>query len=308
MPKQRQDNYQLITNTIIGLIETHGANWTKPWSGSGGSGKRPISVSTGKPYKGCNPLLLWAAGFNDHRWGTYNAWKEKGCQVRAGEKGTKITFFKVIEKKDPNSGEGEISSQDATIPFLRVTSVFNAEQVEGAEPLPAPEAPESAAEADERVEAAIAFAKATGADIRITEGSDSAFYKPTADYIVVPAISDFIGTSTSSPQEAFAGTLLHELGHWTGHRSRLNRPLLNSFGSEDYAKEELVAELAATFLCSDLGISAEPRPDHAQYLASWLKALKNDKRLIVRASSQAHKAVDFVHGLQPKEDAAEKAA
>ena len=303
MPKQRQDNYQLITDTIIGLIETHGANWTKPWSGNGGSGTRPISVSTGKPYKGCNPLLLWAAGFNDHRWGTYKAWQEKGCQVRAGEKGTKINFFKALDIKDKDSGE------DVTVPFLRVTSVFNAEQVEGAEPLPAPEAPETVAEADERVEAAIAFAKATGADIRITDGSDSAFYKPTADYIVVPAISDFIGTSTSSAQEAFAGTLLHELGHWTGHRSRLNRPLLNNFGSEDYAKEELVAELAATFLCSDLGISAEPRPDHAQYLASWLKALKNDKRLIVRASSQAHKAVDFVHGLQPKEeDAAEKAA
>ena len=155
MAKQRQDNYQLITDTIIGLIETHGANWTKPWTGNGGSGNRPISVSTGKTYKGCNPLLLWAAGFNDHRWGTYNAWKEKGAQVRSGEKGTKITFFKALDIKDKNSGE------DVTVPFLRVTSVFNAEQVDGVEALPAPEAPETPAEADERVEAAIAFAEAT---------------------------------------------------------------------------------------------------------------------------------------------------
>ena len=296
MPKQRQDNYQLITDTIIGLIETHGANWTKPWSGNGGSGKRPISVSTGKPYRGCNPLLLWAAGFSDDRWGTYQAWQDKGCQVRAGEKGTKITFFKALDIKDKETGA------EVTIPFLRLISVFNAEQVEGLEPRQVPEAPESPAEADERVKAALDFAYGTGADIRILAGSDSAFYKPTADYIVVPAITDFVGTATSSAQEAYAGTLLHELGHWTGHRTRLNRQLANSFGSEDYAKEELVAELAATFLCSDLGISAEPRPDHAQYLASWLKALKNDKRLIVRASSQAHKAVDFLHGLQPKQE------
>ena len=301
MPKQRQDNYQLITDTIIGLIETHGTNWTKPWSGNGGIRQAPISVSTGKPYKGCNPLLLWAAG------PTITA----GARTTLGRKRAVGSAPVRRAPRSPSSRPSTSGTRTAvkvTVPFLRVTSVFNAEQVESAEPLPAPEAPETVAEADERVEAAIAFAKATGADIRITEGSDSAFYKPTADYIVVPAISDFIGTSTSSAQEAFAGTLLHELGHWTGHRSRLNRPLLNSFGSEDYAKEELVAELAATFLCSDLGISAEPRPDHAQYLASWLKALKNDKRLIVRASSQAHKAVDFVHGLQPKEDAAEKAA
>ena len=304
MAKQRQDNYQLITDTIIDLIETHGANWTKPWTGNGGSGNRPISVSTGKTYKGCNPLLLWAAGFNDHRWGTYNAWKEKGAQVRSGEKGTKITFFKALDIKDKNSGE------DVTVPFLRVTSVFNAEQVDGVEALPAPEAPETPAEADERVEAAIAFAEATGAVINIREGGDRAYYSTVTDQITVPSIADFIGTDTSSAQEAFAGTLLHELGHWTGHKSRLNRQLANAFGSEDYAKEELVAELAATFLCSDLTISAEPRPDHAQYLASWLKALKNDKRLIVTASSQAHKAVDFVHSLQPKEEtiAADKAA
>jgi antirestriction protein ArdC len=287
------DAYQTITDQIIGLIETHGANWVKPWVGNGGTAKRPISVSTGKPYQGCNPLLLWAAGFSDHRWGTYKAWQDKGCQVKAGQKaGAHIVFFKALDIKDKESGE------DKTIPFLRTVAVFNAEQVEGAEPL-VESAPESPAEADARVAAALAFARNTGANVNVVAGSDRAYYSPLSDKIVVPAITDFIGTATSSSQEAYAGTVLHELVHWSGHRSRLDRLKAMSFGDEDYATEELVAELGATFLCADLQISAEPRPDHAQYLASWLKALKNDKRLMVRAASAASKAANFLHGLQP---------
>lgn len=287
------DAYQSITDQIIGLIEEHGANWVKPWVGNGGTAKRPISISTGKPYQGCNPLLLWAAGFSDHRWGTYKAWQEKGCQVKAGQKaGAHIVFFKALDIKDKESGE------DKTIPFLRTVAVFNAEQVDGAEPL-VESAPESPAEADERVAAALTFARNTGANVNVVAGSDRAYYSPLSDKIVLPAITDFIGTATSSAQEAYAGTLLHELVHWSGHRSRLDRLKAASFGDEDYATEELVAELGATFLCADLQISAEPRPDHAQYLASWLKALKGDKRLIVRAASAASKAANFLHGLQP---------
>jgi antirestriction protein ArdC len=296
------DAYQSITDQIIGLIETHGANWVKPWVGNGGSAKRPISISTGKPYQGCNPLLLWAAGFSDNRWGTYKAWKDKGCQVKAGQKaGAHIVFFKALDIKDKDSGE------DKTIPFLRMTAVFNAEQVEGVEPLPV-NAPESPAEADERVAAALAFAQNTGANVNVVPGSDRAFYSPLSDKIVVPAITDFVGTATSSAQEAYAGTVLHELVHWSGHRSRLDRLKAASFGSEDYATEELVAELGATFLCADLEISADPRPDHAQYLASWVKALKGDKRLIVRAASAASKAANFLHSLQPGAEELKEAA
>jgi len=287
------DAYQTITDQIIGLIETHGANWVKPWVGNGGTAKRPISISTGKPYQGCNPLLLWAAGFSDHRWGTYKAWQDKGCQVKAGQKaGAHIVFFKALDIKDKESGE------DKTVPFLRTVAVFNAEQVDGVEPL-VESSPESPAEADERVAAALAFARNTGANLNVVAGSDRAYYSPLSDKIVVPAITDFVGTATSSSQEAYAGTILHELVHWSGHRSRLDRLKATSFGDEDYATEELVAELGATFLCADLQISAEPRPDHAQYLASWLKALKGDKRLIVRAASAASKAANFLHGLQP---------
>jgi antirestriction protein ArdC len=287
------DAYQTITDQIIGLIETHGANWVKPWKGNGGTAQRPISISTGKPYQGCNPLLLWAAGFHDHRWGTYKAWQEKGCQVKAGQKaGAHIVFFKALDIKDKASGE------DKTVPFLRMTAVFNAEQVDGVEPLVAV-GPESAGEADARVAAALAFARNTGANVNVVAGSNMAYYSPISDKIVVPSILDFTGTETSSSQEAYAGTILHELVHWTGHRSRLDRLQTGTFGSEDYATEELVAELGATFLCADLQISVEPRPDHAQYLAAWLKKLKDDKRLIMRAASAASKAANFLHDLQP---------
>jgi antirestriction protein ArdC len=291
--KMKFDAYQTITDQIINLMETHGTDWVKPWIGNGGSSKRPVSISTGKPYQGCNPLLLWAAGFSDHRWGTYKAWQDKGCQVRAGEKaGAHIVFFKTLDVKDRDSGE------DKTIPFLRMTAVFNADQVDGAEPLPL-NVQESPAQADDRVNAALAFARNTGAIVNVLAGSDRAYYSPTTDKIVVPAITDFVGTATSSAQEAYAGVILHELIHWTGHRSRFDRIKHTEFGDQEYATEELVAELGATFLCADLEISAEPRPDHAQYLASWLKALKGDKRLIVRAASAASKAATFLHGLQP---------
>jgi len=299
----KHDAYQTITNTIVDLIETHGTGWVKPWIGNGGTARRPISISTGKAYQGINPILLWSAGFADHRWGTYKAWQDKGCQVRAGQKaGAYIVFFKSLEIKDKETGDGK------KIPFLRQTAVFNAEQVEGVEPLPVPEAPETPAEADERVKAALDFAHATGADIRVTVGSDRAFYSPLSDKIVVPAITDFVGTPTSSAQECFAATLLHELVHWSGHRSRLDRVKGLAFGDEAYAAEELVAELGATFLCSDLQISAEPRADHAQYIASWLKALKNDKRLIVRAASAASKAAEYLHSLQADSPAATQVA
>ena len=293
MQAVKVDSYQVVTNKIVALMEEHGTGWTKPWIGKGGSGARPVSVTTGKAYTGINPLLLWDTPFQDARWGTYKAWSDKGGQVRKGEKGTHIVFFKALDIRDKKTGEDKI------IPFLRLIPLFNAEQIEGIAPLDVREAPESPAEADERVQAAIAFAINTGGDIRITAGSDRAYYSPVVDKVVVPSIEDFVGTATSSAQESFAATLLHEIIHWTGHAKRLARVQTGSFGSEDYAKEELVAEIGATFLCADLGITSEPRADHAQYLNAWIKELKHDKRLIVQAASKAGKAAEYLHSLQP---------
>jgi len=135
-----------------------------------------------------------------------------------------------------------------------------------------------------------AYVSNSGASI--TFGGDVACYSPVADKIKCPTPDQFDST------ESYYGVLLHELVHWTGHKTRCNRDLLNSFGSEDYAKEELVAELGAAFLCSDLGITPEPRQDHAGYLASWLKVLKSDKKFIVRAATKAQAAIDHLNGLQ----------
>jgi len=289
-----KDIYSEVTAKIITLMETHGANWTKPWAGTKSSGSMPTSISTGKQYTGVNVVLLWAAGRTDARWGTYNAWQEKGCQVRKGETATHIIFFKSLGIKEK---QADGSSTDKTIPLLKSFAVFCADQVDGL-PVIEQAQPETAEQADARITMALDFVARAGANIEVLKGSARAYYSPTVDKIVVPAASDFIGTATSTPVEAFAGVVLHELIHWSGHSKRLARTFGTSHGDTDYAKEELVAELGATFLCADLGISTEPRADHAQYLASWLQVLKDDKRLIIRAASQASKAAAYLHGLQ----------
>lgn len=276
--KKSVDHYQVITNKIIEMMETHGANWSKPWVESG-MGGAPVSISTGNPYRGINWMLLGMAGYSDRRWGTFKAWQEKGASVRKGEKATSIVFFKQLEITDKDTNEQK------NIPLLRAFSVFNAEQVEGAPEMDLPELTPT-----ELLDHADAYVQNTGA--LITYGGDVACYSPVTDKIKCPTADQFHST------ESYYGTLLHELVHWTGHKTRCNRDLLNTFGSEDYAKEELVAELGAAFLCCDLGITPEPRQDHAGYLAGWLKVLKSDKKFIVRAATKAQAAIDHLNGLQ----------
>ena len=295
-----KDVYAEVTAKVVSLIETHGANWTKPWVGTGGSSSLPTSISSGKQYTGINTVLLWAAGRTDSRWGTYNAWAEKGCQVRRGETATHIIFFKSLDIKEK---QDDGSSTDKTIPLLKSFAVFCADQVDGL-PIHEQAQPETADQADARVALALDFVARAGANIEVLSGSERAYYSSTVDKIVVPSSDDFVGTATSSAIESFCGVVLHELVHWTGHKSRLARTFGFTHGDADYAKEELVAELGATFLCADLGISTEPRADHAQYLASWLRVLKDDKRLIVRAASQASKAAAYLHGLQAEDQVA----
>lgn len=286
MAKQKVDAYKVITDKVIAMLETHGSGWTKPWSDS--LAGAPVSLSTGNPYRGINRLLLGLEGRSDTRWGTYKAWSEKGGQVRKGEKGTAVIFFKPLEIR---GDDGEVEKK---IPFARIYNVFNAEQVDGIELIQPEEF--TPIELDQRCED---FVAATAAQIRF--GGDSAFYSPVVDYIGMPRSEAFETTA------GYYGVLLHELTHWTGHSTRCDRKILNSFGNEEYAFEELVAELGATFLCADLGIEIEPREDHAQYIASWLKALRNDKKLIVKAAKQAQLASEFLHGLQDDNQLAEAA-
>lgn len=296
--------YEVITAQIVEAIEAGALTFTMPWNSKGRASGLPFNASTGNAYNGINILRLWvgesANGFSTNAWASYKQWQAKGCQVRKGEKGTPIVFFKPLEIERKGADGGP---EKATIPLIRLSTVFNADQVEG---YASPAALDTEEDKTARLRAADLFVGNAGADIR--HGGDAAFYRPSADYIQMPNRSQFIGTDTSTATEAYYSTLLHELTHWTGNKRRLDRlEFKNSFGSEGYAFEELVAELGAAFLCQSLGVTVTPRQDHAAYIQSWLKVLKNDSRAIFKAAAQAQKAADYLHGLQAAK-ATQKAA
>lgn len=283
----KADVYQEVTNKIIDLMETHGTNWCKPWESNGLASGLPFSVTSRSAYSGINVVLLWAAGYASSEWGTFKAWQAKGAKVKKGEKGTPIIFFKQLSVKDKDTDQKKL------IPMIKQFYVFNAEQVEGYEPEPI-----KTLEPLELLDNAEKFIKNTGATIHKVAG-DSAYYRPSTDSITVPLPEQFKGEAHSDRLHGYYGTVLHELTHWTGSKKRLDREKGIRYGDEKYANEELIAELGAAFLCAELGISSEPREDHAHYLNSWLKALKDDKKLIVKAASQARKACEFLKELQP---------
>lgn len=285
--KDKRDMHQEITDRILAALETADpADWSPPWITMTAQGL-PMNAATRKQYRGVNILNLWAEsierGFTSNKWGTFRQWKDVGASVRKGEKASRVVFYKSLKIRDPEAKEDEISSQDRTIPLLRYSSVFNADQVDGFED---PDAegfePPSVAET---VAACDAFLDGTGADIRRNGGR--AYYDPGADYIGLPA--DELYTST----EGKYSVAFHELTHWTGHRKRLDRDMSTRFGSAKYAAEELVAELGAAFLAASFRIEAEPREDHARYIAHWIRLLKDDKKAIFTAASRASDAVAY---------------
>lgn len=291
MKQERFDIHQHITNQIVAVIERGAGDFQLPWH-NGGNILRSINVASKKPYRGINIVALWAAseqhGFTSSLWGTYRQWAEVGAQVRKGEKSSYVIFYKELEVATPTNGsEDEIETRL----IARATPVFAAEQVEGyvLPAIPSSVPVESIATADALVQATHAV---------IEHGGSRAFYRPSTDTIQLPLREDFIGTASSTAQEAYYSTLLHELTHWTSAPHRCNRQLGKRFGDNAYAMEELIAELGAAFLCADLGITPEPRTDHAQYLASWLAILKADKRAIFTAASAASKATEYLHSHQ----------
>ena len=291
MPATKFDVHQEITNQIIAAMQ--GAQeFQLPWiNAQGGSHARPVNIASGKPYNGVNILSLWIAAqanaLPSHVWGTYRQWQAQGCQVRKGEKSPLVVFYKTVETEQAEGDTDERGSEQRM--FARASRVFNAAQVEGFEAISEaiPETPRF-----DPIEQAEAFARATGAVIE--EGGDKACFMPGADIIRMPDRCRFTGTDTISAAESFYATLFHELTHWSGAKTRLDRDLSGRFGSEAYAMEELVAELGAAFLCSDLYITPEPRADHAHYLTNWLAVLKQDSRAIFTAASKASQAANWL--------------
>jgi len=291
----RPDVYQTVTDAIVARIESGNvAPWHQPWKAGHAAGPtcRPLRHN-GQPYSGINVLVLWmsaeARGYTSPLWLTFKQAIELGGHVRKGEKSTTVVYASTF-KKTETGDDG--TKKDRSIPFLKTYAVFNAEQCEGLPARFTEQVTPPAGHVDP-LPAVLDFARHTGADIRT--GGGRAYYSPASDYVQMPEASAF-----ESP-ESHAGTLAHELAHWTGHDARLARDFSASkrFGDDAYAAEELVAELAAAFLAADLGFEAQPRDDHAAYLATWLRVMKADKRAIFTAASQASRAAAYLHSLQP---------
>jgi antirestriction protein ArdC len=291
---ERQDIYTRITAKIVASLEQGVRPWMKPWSGENAAARisRPLRHN-GTPYCGINILMLWGAsveqGFTSPSWMTFKQALDLNAHVRKGEKGSLVVYANTFTRTEEDAEGQEI---DHEIPFLKGYTVFNVEQVEGL-----PEhyyaKPEPKFTAVQRIGHAEAFFAATHADIRYRGGR--AYYAQETDYIQLPPIESF------RDAESFYATLAHECTHWTKHPSRIERDFgRKTWGDEAYAREELVAELGAAFLCADLELTPEVQDDHASYIATWLQVLKNDNRAIFQAAAHAQRAVDYLHGLQPE--------
>ena len=296
--KNKDTFYQTITDKIITLLEKVNVEDYEPPFASLAAQGLPINPFTGKSYQGINIPCLWMyqqeKGFASNHWGTYKQWKEQGANVRKGEKGSIIVFYKTLILENETL-DGEAQAQK--IPMLKLYTVFNASQVDGYEHRESPHPNET--DLVEREELADQFCANTNADIRHISGSQ-AYYYPAGDYIHVPETMDFIMTQDATATENYYSTLFHELVHWSGAPHRLDRDIAKHNSQKfKYAFEELVAELGAAFLCAQLRISQHPRDDTAKYIKSWLQALKNDNKFIFRASAQAAKAVEYLNALQP---------
>ncbi|MDE4678677.1 ArdC family protein [Klebsiella variicola] len=277
--RSKTDVYQTVTNSIIEALERGVKPWVCPWKRNGAASGIPSNFSTGKAYTGMNIMLLWCSaakhGFQDPRWLTYHQATEQGAQVRKGETGTTGIFYKTLEKEN-DAGELE------RIPMLKTFTVFNIEQTDGLN-LDDEISPQPVTGFDPLPDVEALFQR-TGA--KINERGQQAFYQPSTDEIWLPERHLFADAAN------FYATGLHELVHWTGAKSRLDREKGGKFGSEGYAFEELIAELGCAFLMADLGVSGEVQ--HESYIASWLKSLKDDKRYIFQAASAASKAHRFL--------------
>lgn len=289
MPKVKrtattQSPAQRITNAIIEKLEQGTRPWIKPWRGHPVS--RPLRAC-GVPYRGMNVFWLWlmadAAGYSSPYWMTYHQCQKLGGQVRKGEKSTIAIFYKTYKKEDDDAAGGTDSE---TRRVLKAFAVFNADQCDGLPALYYPQPVIGLIEPVGREERLDDFFGNIGASLR-HQGCE-AYYEPAADRITMPPSELF------DAYEHYYATLAHELSHWTGHSSRLDRNLKNRFGSEAYAAEELVAELSAAILGAELGLPVAHLDHHASYIAAWLDLLKSDDRAILTAAAKAEEAATLL--------------
>lgn len=294
--------HETITDRIVKQIEAGTTPWRKPWDGGQALNLRPLR-SNGTPYKGVNTVILWLTamecGYNAQHWMTFNQVKALGGRIRKGEKASEVVFFKTFDPKKTEQDiemeeQGYTKANERRIAMLNTYKVFNVDQAEGLPEKYQVVKPPVAARIseDERLPGVDSWVAGTGATIR--HGGDSAHFAPGSDHIQMPDFCRFVS------HDYYYSTLLHELTHWSGAKSRLDRDLNNRFGSHKYAAEELIADLGSAFLCSDLGVVDIPRPDHAQYLAHWLTIMKADSKAIFTAAAKAEQACNYLQDLTAK--------
>jgi len=282
----RASLYQEVTDRIVAELEAGRVPWVQPWVNAQAGLGLPRNAATGRHYSGINILILWAAvidkAYPSQRWLTFRQALDLGGAVRKGERATTVVFADRFIPEEERERARRDGDDPHAIPFLKRFSVFNIAQCDGL--------PESAfpvlrpVREREIVPRAEALMEATGAHILVR--GNKACYSPSLDAVQMPPQTAFF------QQIDYYRTGFHELGHWTGHPSRLNRDQSGSFGSDLYAREELVAEMASAFVCAALDIV--PTVRHADYIADWLTVLRGDNRAIFRAASQASKASDFI--------------
>lgn len=291
----KRDVYKEVTDRIIAQLDKGVIPWRRPWSSV--SGLWPRNAVTGRRYSGINVFLLWNAE-GDNRYLTYKQAEAAGGHVRKGERGQQIIYANKMKVEDrENPGKEKI------IFMMKGYTVFSVEQCEG---LPAKMTAKIGNEQnpETRDQRAEDFMSKTGADIRY--GGNRAFFATNGNFIGLPKFETFVSSS------AFYSTAFHELGHWTGHESRLNRTFGKRFGDNAYSVEELVAELTAAYLCADFGFDNETEINNtAAYIDNWRKVLKSDSKIIVSAASAASKAADYLKtlaGFEVGEEPLEEAA
>lgn len=275
------DIYEEITNRIIAQLENNEIPWHKPWSGISGGAYNRVSK---KPYSLLNQMLLK----HDGEYATYKQWSDIGGKVKKGEKSEIVVFWKIFQTEEVKNGKVEKKS----IPLLKYINVFHVSQVDGVEPRDVKSIEHKPIDEAENIKTT--YIDRENIEIREVV-TNEAFYSPTMDYIQVPCKEQFADVME------FYSTLFHEMVHSTGHRDRLGRldasVKLASFGSEEYSKEELIAEIGSAFLMNHIGIeTTKTFKNSAAYIQSWLKVLRDDKRFIVSASSKAEKAMKYILG------------
>ena len=275
-----QQVYEIVTDQIVKLLEAGTVPWRKPWT----LANRPRNIDSNKPYRGINVMILASQGFSSPYWMTFNQAKKHGGTIKKGEHGTIVIFWKLLESNDPKDVDEK--GKRKQFAMLRYYKVFNLDQTENVK---VPNRPVDQVREDvDPIEAAELIVQGYPNPPKILENGYDAHYEPEADKISIPSKKSF------HTAEARYAALFHEMGHSTGHTSRLDRPIQNIFGSHPYGREELIAEMTAAFLCGESGIAPAVIDNSAAYLASWIKTIKEDLEAVIKAASAAQKAADLI--------------